>query len=127
MEPVVLVCTVVYGAAMLGVARMSHVALGCAAMFIAGFNWVIVPTNFNIATQLAVPAWIKGRAMGVYVLVLWGSMALGSMFFGRLASSVGQRWSLFTAGVGVIVGAVAIVWLRLVPRTAAESAVVSRT
>ena len=126
-EPVVRACTVVYGAAMLGVARMSHVALGCAAMFIAGFNWVIVPTNFNIATQLAVPAWIKGRAMGVYVLVLWGSMALGSMVFGRLASSVGQRWSLFTAGVGVIVGAVAIVWLRLVPRTAAESAVVSRT
>ena len=121
-EKVVLVCTVLYGAAMLGVARMSYVSLGCAAMFVAGFNWVIVPTNFNIATQLAVPLWIKGRAMGVYVLVLWGSMALGSLIFGRLATVIakhgydGQRWSLFTAGVGVIVGSAAIIWLRLAPK-----------
>jgi MFS family permease len=115
-EQVVVVCTILYGAAMLGVARMPIISVGCASMFVAGFNWVIVPTNFNIATQLAVPAWIKGRAMGVYVLVLWGSMSLGSMIFGRLATSIGQRSSLFTAGVGVVVGSVAIIWLRLVPK-----------
>jgi MFS family permease len=121
-EKVVVVCTVLYGLAMLGVARMSYVSIGCAAMFVAGFNWVIVPTNFNIATQLAVPAWIKGRAMGVYVLVLWGSMFLGSIISGRLATIFanhnldGQRWSLFTSGVGVIVGAIAIIWLRLEPK-----------
>lgn len=115
-ERVVVVCTVLYGGAMLGVARMPIISVGCAAMFVAGFNWVIVPTNFNIATQLAVPAWIKGRTMGVYVLVLWGSMSLGSMIFGRVAGGIGQRWSLFAAGVGVIVGSLAIIWLRLHPR-----------
>ena len=123
-EEVVFICTIFYGAAMLGVARMDSISIGCAAMFVAGFNWVIVPTNFNIATQLAVPAWIKGRAMGMYVLVLWGSMSLGSMIFGRLASGVGQRWSLFTAGVGVIIGSMAIIWLRLEPRTRGDSAAV---
>ena len=118
-EQVVVVCTVLYGVAMLMVAGMPNMALGCMAMFVAGFNWVIVPTNFNIATQLAVPAWIKGRAMGVYVLVLWGSMALGATIFGKLAGifghygQYGQQWSLFTAGIGVLVGAIAIVWLRL--------------
>ena len=94
-EETVFVCTVLYGASMLGVARMPGIAVGCAAMFVAGFNWVIVPTNFNIATQLAVPAWIKGRTMGIYVLVLWGSMSLGSMIFGRAASSIGQRLVAF--------------------------------
>jgi predicted MFS family arabinose efflux permease len=121
-EQVVVVCTILYGAAMLGVAKMTNIPIGCAAMFVAGFNWVIVPTNFNIATQLAVPAWIKGRAMGVYVLVLWGSMSLGSMIFGRLASVLekhgyaGQRTSLFVAGLGVIIGSIFIIWLRLVPK-----------
>ncbi len=124
-EKVVVICTVFYGAAMLGVAKMPNIPVGCAAMFVAGFNWVIVPTNFNIATQLAVPAWIKGRAMGMYVLVLWGSMSLGSMIFGRLASSIGQRWSLFAAGVGVILGSIAIIWLRLQPR-AGDSALPAR-
>ena len=75
----VFVCTVLYGVAMLVVAGMPNIPVGCAAMFVAGFNWVIVPTNFNIATQLAVPAWIKGRRWAVYVLVLWGSMSLGSI------------------------------------------------
>ena len=126
-ERVVLVCTVLYGAAMLGVAKMSNIPVGCAAMFVAGFNWVIVPTNFNIATQLAVPAWIKGRAMGVYVLVLWGSMSLGSMIFGRLAGVFekhgypGQRTSLLVAGVGVIVGSIFIIWLRLVPKNTGDA------
>jgi MFS family permease len=126
-EQVVLVCTILYGAAMLGVAKMTNIPIGCAAMFVAGFNWVIVPTNFNIATQLAVPAWIKGRAMGVYVLVLWGSMSLGSMIFGRLASVLekngyaGQRTSLFVAGVGVIVGSIFIIWIRLVPKNTVDA------
>jgi MFS family permease len=122
-DEVVFVCTVLYGAAMLGVAllplgvaRTANITIGCAAMFVAGFNWVIVPTNFNIATQLAAPAWIKGRTMGMYVLVLWGSMSLGSLIFGRLASGIGLRWSLGTAGFGVISGSLAIIWLRLVPR-----------
>ncbi len=118
-EPVVVVCTVLYGVAMMMVAGMPNIPLGCAAMFVAGFNWVIIPTNFNIATQLAVPAWIKGRAMGVYVLVLWGSMALGAMIFGKLTSIIGhyshygQQWSLFVAGLGVLLGSIAILWLRL--------------
>jgi MFS family permease len=116
-EEIVGICTVFYGAAMLSVAWMPNVPVGCAAMFVAGFNWVIVPTNFNIATQMTVPAWIKGRAMGMYVLVLWGSMSLGSFIFGQVAGGIGQRWSLFAAGIGVLVGSLAIIWLRLVPKT----------
>jgi len=48
---------------------------------------------------------------------------LGSMIFGKLATTFaehdydGQRWSLFTAGVGVIVGSIAIIWLRLEAKT----------
>jgi MFS family permease len=115
-EEVVVVCTIAYGLAVLGVAHTPNLWLGCIAMFVAGFNWVIVPTNFNISTQLAVPLWIKGRAMGMYVLVLWGSFAAGSAFFGRLSTIYSPRASLSYAGIGVLVGAIAILWLRLVPK-----------
>ena len=65
--------------------------------------------------------------MGVYVLVLWGSMSLGSMIFGRLAGvfekhgyAGGQRTSLLVAGVGVIIGSIFIIWLRLVPKDSGD-------
>lgn len=115
-EEVVVVCTLLYGFAVLGVAHSPGLLLGCLAMFIAGFNWVIVPTNFNIATQLAVPAWIKGRAMGMYVLVLWGSFAAGSAFFGHVANLTSPRTALSIAGFGVLIAAIATLWLRLVPK-----------
>jgi MFS family permease len=115
-EEVVVVCTLAYGLAVLGVAHTPNLTLGCLAMFIAGFNWVIVPTNFNISTQLAVPAWIKGRAMGMYVLVLWGSFAAGSAVFGRLSTAYSPRAALSYAGIGVLIGAIPILWLRLVPQ-----------
>jgi hypothetical protein len=57
-------------------------------------------------------------------------MSLGSTIFGRLASIIGQhghnglRWSLFVAGIGVLIGSIVIIWLRLVPpKIASESAV----
>ena len=121
-EETVTVCTIVYGLAQLGVALTPSLFLGCLAMFVAGFNWVIVPTNFNIATQLAVPNWIKGRAMGMYVLVLWGSMSAGSAVFGRMATAYGPRAALAYAAIGVLAGSLAIFWLRLVPKKPADYA-----
>jgi predicted MFS family arabinose efflux permease len=115
-EEVVAICTIGFGLAALGVAYTPWLWLGCFAMAAAGFSWVIVPTNFNISTQLAVPAWIKGRAMGMYVLVLWGAFAVGSAFFASMNKAYGPRGALARAGIGVLLGAIPILWLRLVPK-----------
>ena len=125
-ERSVALCTALYGLAMLGVALTPSLWFACFAMLVAGFNWVIVPTNFNIATQLAVPAWIKGRAMGMYVLVLWGSMAAGPAVFGKIADSKGPRTALAWAAIGVLVSMVAIIWLRLVPKSVEDYAPAKR-
>jgi MFS family permease len=125
-ERSVALCTAVYGLAMLSVALTPSLLIACIAMLIAGFNWVIVPTNFNIATQLAVPAWIKGRAMGMYVLVLWGSMAAGPAVFGKIGDHVGPRMALASAGLGVLAASVLILWLRLVPKTVEDFAPAKR-
>ena len=116
-EPTVVVGTILFGLSAICVAKMPSLWLGCPAMIVAGFNWVIIPTNFNVATQLAVPLWVKGRAMGMYVLVLWGSFAMGSAVFGRIATAGGPRTALLWAGIGVVAGTLAILWLRLVPKT----------
>lgn len=115
-ERSVTLCTITYGLAMLGVAFAPFLFIACAAMAVAGFNWVIIPTNFNIATQLAVPGWVKGRAMSMYSAVLYGSFALGGIIFGKIARHVGPRMALAYAGMSVLAGTVFIIWFRLVPK-----------
>ena len=84
-DRVVGIATAVFAACVAGLAASRLVVLSCAIMFVMGANWVVILTNFNIATQLAVPAWVKGRAMSLYLLTLWGSWALGAAIWGWLA------------------------------------------
>ncbi len=68
-------------------------------MFFLGVNWVIVPTNFNVATQVSVPAWVKGRALSMYLMVLWGSFAIGAAIWGRVTVATSLSTSLRDAGI----------------------------
>jgi hypothetical protein len=76
----------------------------CPVMMFIGFNWVVVPTNFNIATQRSGPNWVKGRALSMYLTTLFGTWAIGSAFWGWIAHAT-QSTSipLLWASVGLLV------------------------
>ena len=92
-------CTAFFalGLILLSVTRTAWVA--DLLMFFLGINWVIIPTNFNVATQISVPAWVKGRALSMYLTVLWGSFAIGGAVWGRVTEAAGLPVSLFSAGL----------------------------
>lgn len=93
------VCTAMFA---LGLILLSFIRIAWIAdfvMFFLGVNWVIVPTNFNVATQVSVPAWVKGRALSMYLMVLWGSFALGAAIWGRVTVATSLPKSLFDAGI----------------------------
>jgi hypothetical protein len=104
----VTICTIAFGLAVMAVALchgpLAHIAFAAPLMMVVGFNWVIVPTNFNIATQRSVPGWVKGRAIAMYMTVLFGSFALGSPIWGAVASRVGISNALLIAGGLVCLG-----------------------
>ncbi len=68
----------------LGLSR--HFAVASAAMLDAGAAWIIVNSSMNAAAQLAIPSWVRARAMSVYILVFQGSVAIGSLLWGQIAS-----------------------------------------
>jgi hypothetical protein len=110
-DGMVVICTVAFGLAMmaLGLCHYGHLAtmwLAGPLMMVVGFNWVIVPTNFNIATQRSVPGWVKGRAIAMYMTVLFGSFAVGSPIWGTVSSKMGISTSLLIAGALVALGSV---------------------
>jgi len=50
-------------------------------MAVAGASWTVTMTVFNVAAQLSVPAWVQGRVLAVYQVVLQGGMAGGSVLW----------------------------------------------
>ena len=112
-DGMVAICTVLYGGGLIVLSTISKVWIACPVMAFIGFAWVVVPTNFNIATQRSVPNWIKGRALGVYTMALWGTWAICSPIWGGVAGRFDTSTALFRAGCGVIIGVVAAAIFKL--------------
>jgi hypothetical protein len=104
----VAICTAVFGLALMGLSQckgqLANIWFAGPLAAVVGFNWVIVPTNFNIATQRSVPGWVKGRAIAMYMTVLFGSFAVGSPIWGRVATKVGISNASLIAGALVVAG-----------------------
>jgi MFS family permease len=85
-------------------------------------------TTANAVMQLSVPASMRGRVMGLYMLVFAGSSPIGAPLLGWLAEVFGPRSSLIIGGVvsvAAVLGVVAVMApgsaleaLRLRPRMA---------
>jgi MFS family permease len=74
-------------------------------------------TTANAVMQLSVPAWMRGRVMGLYMLVFAGSSPIGAPLLGWLAEVFGPRSGLVIGGVvslAAVLGVVAV----MAPRTA---------
>lgn len=54
----------------------------------AGVAWVAVVATVNVAAQMTLPAWVRARGLSIFVIVLNGMMALGSMTWGLAAAAV---------------------------------------
>ncbi len=57
--------------------------LGLVASLIAGASWIASLSTLNVAAQLALPDWVRARGMAMFSAVLYGSLAAGSVVWGR--------------------------------------------
>ena len=73
------------------------------ALTLAGFAWTSTMATLNTSVQLAVPAWVQARALGIYLMVFQGGMALGSVVWGFIAEHASTNKSLITAAAGLLI------------------------
>lgn len=73
-----------------------------AASFLAGLSWIIVLTTLNASAQTALPGWVRGRGLSIYITVFFGSMTAGSLIWGQLASHTSIPAALYTAAAGIL-------------------------
>jgi predicted MFS family arabinose efflux permease len=70
------------------------------ASLIAGISWIAALAALNVSAQVALPEWVRGRGLAVFVTVFFGSMSLGSVIWGEVGSVAGVSAALLIAAAG---------------------------
>src|SRR5262249_25521286 len=83
-----------------GAADQAWVAV--VACLLAGVSWIAVLASLNVSAQLALPEWVRGRGLAVYVTVFFGTMSVGSALWGWIAAAGGLPAAHYVAGVGAL-------------------------
>jgi MFS family permease len=76
----------------------------CFVMTSAGIAWMALMSSFNVAAQAAVPAWVRARALAMFMLVSQGSMGVGSAIWGTVATHLNITAALVVAAGGLVLG-----------------------
>ncbi|HEY3718881.1 MAG TPA: MFS transporter [Roseiarcus sp.] len=85
-------------------AREPFVAI--AACFIAGASLIIVMTTLFMSAQVALPEWVRGRGLAIFLTVYFGAVTLGSAVWGKIASLEGLSAALYISAAGALLGMV---------------------
>ena len=81
-----------------------QLGLLCLVMSVGGAAWIGILASLNYAAQTMAPPWVRARSLSMYLLVLQGGMAIGSMIWGAVAKRMGVPDTLALAGVALIAG-----------------------
>src|SRR3984957_3761779 len=73
------------------------------ASAIAGVSWIAAVSSLNVSAQVALPEWVRGRGLAMYVTVMFGALSIGSAIWGQLAAVAGLPAALFFAAAGAAI------------------------
>lgn len=80
-----------------------HPATAITASVIAGMSWIAALATINVSAQVALPEWVRGRGLAVFVTVQFGALAMGSVMWGQVASLIGLSPAHYLAAAAMIV------------------------
>lgn len=81
--------------ALFGIARNSGTFVLASAL--AGMCWIGAVSSLNISAQVALPEWVRGRGLAVFVTVMFGALSLGGLLWGKAAALGGTSDALLAA------------------------------
>jgi MFS family permease len=84
-------------------------ATAIAASVIAGASWIAAVSSLNVSAQVALPEWVRGRGLAMYVTVMFGALSIGSAIWGQLAVVTSLTVALLLAATGAAIG-IPVTW-----------------
>src|SRR5256712_1725021 len=96
-DAITAVATVVFAFGCLALAWVRDFSVLLGAMLVAGIGWLIVVSSLILAAQRGAAEWVRGRALAVSTLTLFGSFAVGALVWGIVADEAGIPSALMAA------------------------------
>jgi len=108
-DALVAAASALFALAALALALVPNVGLLAVAMLATGAAWISILSALQVSAQMTLPAWVRGRGLAAFVVVLMGGMALGSIVWGQVATRIGIPAALTTAALGMVL-AIGLTW-----------------
>jgi MFS family permease len=112
-EALVLVAALLCAATLLALAWIRQVGALLPVMLLNGLAWICVLSSLQVGAQTSVPAWVRARALSLYILVFASGMAGGSLLWGAVAQRYGTPLALSLAALGLVLATLAVSRLRI--------------
>lgn len=83
-------------------------------LMVVGAGWMAATSTFISELQLVLPAWVRARAIGIYMMTFTGSQAVAAPAWGLVAQWFEVQWAIVAAGALVLITTlVGLLWLPL--------------
>ncbi|MGD0720027.1 MAG: MFS transporter [Roseiarcus sp.] len=92
---------------MFGLARNPYTAVY--ACVVAGASWTVVLTSLYVSAQVALPDWVRGRGLAIFLTVIFGATTVGSAAWGQAAGMEGLPIAHYLAAAGAVL-AIPLTW-----------------
>jgi predicted MFS family arabinose efflux permease len=87
----------------LSLAFVRHFAVAAVVLFLVGIMQIVFQNGCNTIVQVTVPDELRGRVMGVYMMVFAGATPVGASLIGSIAEGAGVPAAcLFGGGVALV-------------------------
>ena len=90
-----------------GLARDPATAL--VACFIAGATWTLILSTLYVSAQVALPDWVRGRGLAIFLTAIFGASTVGSAVWGHIASMESLSIAHYIAAAGAVL-AIPLTW-----------------
>jgi MFS family permease len=84
-------------------------AAGAAVCAVAGAAWIVVLASLYVSAQVALPDWVRGRGLAIFLTVIFGAMTAGSASWGKVAEASGLPAAHLWAAAGLVL-AIPLTW-----------------
>ena len=100
-------CGTAIAMVLFAVSRAPSVAV--AASLLAGLCWIAVMSTLNVSAQVALPEWVRGRGLAMFVMTFFGAVSFGSALWGKIAAFVGLSGAQLIAAAAILL-AIPLTW-----------------
>jgi len=107
LKKILFICTILTGIGLVGFSQVKNFPLAMVFVALAGFGAMAQFTISNITVQSQSAAHMRGRAISILLMAIFGMMPLGSLLVGAVSQRIGAPATVLCQGITALIIALA--------------------